>query len=123
MKKKFKAAIIGLGNIGFQLSLDCLRKGIWSHAAAYDTCTRTDLCAAVEIDREKARRFTTYCKGHTPVFSTIKDFCLSISKRSGFPESGNAKPHNQNSNSSLNTKLNFSSGRNDSFLLNVTEEP
>jgi len=71
--RKFKTAIIGLGNIGFQFNLDSLRKGVWSHAAAYDICRQTKLCAAVEIDRKKVAQFNAYYKGRIPVFLTIKE--------------------------------------------------
>ena len=75
--KKFKAAVIGLGNIGFQFSFDCLRKGVWSHAAAYDECGQTELCGAVEIDRKKEGRFNAYYKSRVPVFLTIKELIES----------------------------------------------
>lgn len=78
MKGKFKAAIIGLGNIGFQFSLDPLRKGIWSHAVAYSACKQTELCAAVEIDQKKAQTFIAYYKGRIPVFLTIKELMTSF---------------------------------------------
>lgn len=71
--KKFKAAIIGLGNIGFRFNLDPLRKGVWSHAAAYDTCKKTELCGAVEVDREKTDRFIQYYKSRVPVFRSVKE--------------------------------------------------
>ena len=32
---QYNAAIIGLGQIGFKIDLDPLRKIIWSHAKAY----------------------------------------------------------------------------------------
>jgi predicted dehydrogenase len=76
--KKFKAAIIGLGNIGFRFNLDPLRRGVWSHAAAYDTCKWTNLCAAVETDRRKSQNFTELCRDRVPVFSTIKELMKNV---------------------------------------------
>ena len=55
--KTYNAAIIGLGNIGFLLSLDPKRKGTWSHSYAYLNCERTTLVGAVEPDAEKRRLF------------------------------------------------------------------
>lgn len=77
--KEFKAAVIGLGNIGFQFSLDSLRKGVWSHAAAYDKSKRTKLCAAVEIDQKRAKQFRAYYKNRVPVFLSVKELMESAS--------------------------------------------
>jgi len=76
--KKFKAAIIGLGNIGFRFNLDPLRRGVWSHAAAYDACKLTSLCAAVETDCKKSREFTRRYQDRVPVFYTIRGLMKNV---------------------------------------------
>ncbi|MBI2470415.1 MAG: Gfo/Idh/MocA family oxidoreductase [Planctomycetes bacterium] len=68
----FKAAVIGLGNIGFKLGLDPLRKETWSHVHAYERCNKTELVGAVEIDRTKANFFKEYYKD-IPVFGAIRE--------------------------------------------------
>lgn len=67
---KYKAAVIGLGNIGFQLQLDPKRTQIWSHCHAYDRCENTELIAAVEIDPAKAAQFNKAFPG-IPVYSGL----------------------------------------------------
>ena len=50
---KYKAAIIGLGQIGFKIDLDPFRKIIWSHAKAYDHIKNIKLIGVSEIDKKK----------------------------------------------------------------------
>ena len=68
----FNAAIIGLGNIGFQLGLDPLRKDTWSHVHAYGRCPDTTLSAAVEIDLNRVMVFHQHFS-HVPVYNTIRE--------------------------------------------------
>lgn len=68
----FKAAVVGLGNIGYQFNLDPKRTETWSHVASYEKCTRTELVAAVEISRENIAVFKKrYQK--IPVYNTIDE--------------------------------------------------
>jgi predicted dehydrogenase len=53
----FKAAVIGLGNIGFFFDLDPLRKETWSHVSAYTKCLKTELVGVVDVDKEKVNIF------------------------------------------------------------------
>ncbi len=69
---KYRAAVIGLGHVGFQFGLDSKRKGTWSHVGAYEACHRTELAAAVEIDNEKISTFKEHYKG-IPVYKTIRE--------------------------------------------------
>ncbi len=68
----FKAAVIGLGNIGFRFNLDPKRSDTWSHISAYEKCRRTKLVGAVEIDENKIKCFTETCKG-IPVFKSVDE--------------------------------------------------
>lgn len=70
--RRLKAAVIGLGNIGFKFNLDPLRKITWSHVAAYERCRLTELVGALEINRERSRLFKR-CYKHIPVFRTVKE--------------------------------------------------
>lgn len=71
-KKTYNAAVIGLGNIGFQFNLDPKRKETWSHVSAYEKCERTKLVAAVEIDKGKRELFEKYFP-NTPVIQSVHD--------------------------------------------------
>jgi predicted dehydrogenase len=71
-EKIMRAAVIGLGNIGFQFNLDPKRKGTWSHITAYERCNRTELVGAVEIDKEKVDLFQKNHK-NIPVYTTIQE--------------------------------------------------
>jgi predicted dehydrogenase len=68
---KIRAAVIGLGNIGFKFDLDPLRKYTWSHVSAYTKCSKTRLMGAVEVDQTNVRLFRQH-KQDIPVFSTIE---------------------------------------------------
>ena len=57
---KYKAAIIGLGQIGFKIDLDPFRKIIWSHAKAYDHIKNIKLIGVSEIDKKKIPTFAKY---------------------------------------------------------------
>ena len=49
--KILKTAIIGLGQIGYKIDEDPLRKLIWSHAKTYKTHSKTSLEAVSDIDK------------------------------------------------------------------------
>ncbi len=72
----YKAAVIGLGNIGFQFNTDPKRKGTWSHVSAYEKCKKTKLVGAVEVDAEKINIFRQY--KNIPIFKTVKELMESI---------------------------------------------
>jgi predicted dehydrogenase len=76
-EKMLRAAVIGLGNIGFQFDLDPLRKNTWSHVGAYTKCRETRLAGTVEVDRRKIDLFKQY-KKNIPVFSSIKDLMENV---------------------------------------------
>ena len=76
--RMLKAAVIGLGNIGFQFNLDPLRKGTRSHVAAYQKCNKTKLLGAVEVNKEKINIFKKYYK-NIPVFRTVKELMRNLS--------------------------------------------
>ncbi len=67
----FKAAVIGLGNIGFFFDLDPLRKETWSHVSAYIKCLRTELVGVVDVDKEKIDIFKQHHNVLT--FESIKE--------------------------------------------------
>jgi predicted dehydrogenase len=67
-----RAAVIGLGNIGFLLDLDPLRKDIWSHVSAYNKNVQTELSGVVEIDDNKIDVFKRHY-GNIQVYKTIKE--------------------------------------------------
>lgn len=72
----YRAAVIGLGNIGFQFSLDRKRKGISSHVSAYDKSPRTTLVGVADSDPEKIAIFKKYYK-QVPAFETARDLMES----------------------------------------------
>ena len=74
----YKTAVIGLGNIGFQLNLDNLRKGTWSHVSAYGKCEKTELVGAVEVNDGKINLFKQQYK-NVPVFKTTKELMGNLS--------------------------------------------
>lgn len=73
----YKAAVIGLGNIGFKFDLDKKRKGTWSHAAAYEKNKKTELAAAVEVNEANANLFRKNYN-NISVFKSIKEMMDSI---------------------------------------------
>lgn len=73
----YKAAVIGLGNIGFKFDLDNKRKGTWSHAAAYERSEKTELAAAVEINAANAELFRKNYN-NIPVFKSIKQMMDNV---------------------------------------------
>jgi predicted dehydrogenase len=54
---KFKVALIGLGRIGFSLSLEKTRKLTWSHSEAIDKSKKLKLIYAVDKDKNKINKF------------------------------------------------------------------
>ncbi|KJU81357.1 oxidoreductase domain protein [Candidatus Magnetobacterium bavaricum] len=75
--KKFKTAVIGLGNIGFKFNLDPKRKETWSHVSAYEKCENTDLAGAVELNPENINIFKCHYPD-IPVFKSVKDLMVSV---------------------------------------------
>lgn len=73
----FKAAVIGLGNIGFRLDLDPRRSNTWSHVSAYEKCRRTELAGAVEIDEGRIRSFRKIHKD-VPVFKSVDELFRNL---------------------------------------------
>ena len=57
---KYKAAVIGLGQIGFKIDLDSSRRIIWSHVKAYDNTKNIDLIAVSEINKDNILTFKKY---------------------------------------------------------------
>jgi predicted dehydrogenase len=68
----YKAAVIGLGNIGFKFSYDEKRTGTWSHVDAYNKCPSTTLVGAVEIDKQTIDLFHERSP-EIPVYPTVQD--------------------------------------------------
>ena len=71
-EKMLRAAVIGLGNIGFLLDIDPLRKGTWSHVTAYEKSPRVLLVGAVEVDDRRCALFQK-SYGAVPVYRKIDD--------------------------------------------------
>ena len=74
----YKAAVIGLGNIGFKFDMDKKRKETWSHVAAYERCEKTKLSGAVEVNEANANLFGNNYD-NIPVFKSIKEMMDNIS--------------------------------------------
>jgi UDP-N-acetylglucosamine 3-dehydrogenase len=74
----FKVAVIGLGNIGFKLNLDPLRKEIWSHVSAYEKCDKTELVGAVEVNNANIKTFREHHKD-IPVYNTVREMMENAS--------------------------------------------
>lgn len=55
----YKAAVIGLGNIGFSFSKE-ERKGIWSHSEAYNVSKNIEFIAGVDPDLQKEKDFLNF---------------------------------------------------------------
>ncbi len=72
-----KAAVIGLGNIGFQFNLDPKRKETWSHVSAYGKCEKTKLAGAVETDDAKIALFKKHYDA-VPVFKNVRKLMKDI---------------------------------------------
>ncbi len=70
--KILRAAVIGLGNIGFLFNLDPLRKTTWSHVSAYKNSNCVLLSGAAEIDEEKISLFQDRYSA-IPVYKEISD--------------------------------------------------
>jgi predicted dehydrogenase len=66
-----KAAVIGLGNIGFLFDLDPLREETWNHVSAYTKCKKTELVGVVDVDIEKINIFSQH--NNTPAFQSIEE--------------------------------------------------
>jgi predicted dehydrogenase len=75
-QQKYLGAVIGLGNIGFKLSLkfdvNSHRPMTWSHTEAFRKCERTALAGAVEIDPENIKIFKKHCPD-VPVYPSVKE--------------------------------------------------
>lgn len=71
-ERMLRAAVIGLGNIGFMFDLDPLRKDTWSHVTAYKKCHRVILAGAVEVDEKKIALFNKHHNA-VPVYRGISD--------------------------------------------------
>ena len=54
---KYKAGIIGCGNIAAYIDDDTARREIWTHAKAYGVHSKTDLVSACDTDIQKLERF------------------------------------------------------------------
>lgn len=57
MAEKYKAAIVGCGRIASLFAEDKKRRGISTHAQAYQAHPRTELVAACDLDRDRLLRF------------------------------------------------------------------
>ncbi|MDD1653042.1 MAG: Gfo/Idh/MocA family oxidoreductase [Methanomicrobiales archaeon] len=68
----YRSAVVGLGNIGFKLSLDTRRQSTWSHVDAYLRSGRTVLTGAVEINPATAAEFRAL-HPDIPVYPTLRD--------------------------------------------------
>lgn len=73
-----KAAIIGLGNIGFLFNLDPRRKDSWSHVTAYEKAEGIKLTGAVETDDDKTRIFKERHDG-IPVYKSVAELMGELS--------------------------------------------
>ena len=56
---KYRAVVVGLGNIGFSFSKE-KREGIWSHAEAYNVSKNVELVAGVDPISAKKKDFLNY---------------------------------------------------------------
>jgi len=52
----YRAALIGCGKIGSEFADDPRVEGIYSHAGAYDACSKTTLVAVCDTDLERSNR-------------------------------------------------------------------
>ncbi len=68
----YKAAIIGLGNIGSLFDEDSRRKDVSSHAGAYLVSTDVEIDAAADPDKSKLERFSARCPG-VKLYTDYKD--------------------------------------------------
>lgn len=51
-----RAALIGCGKIGSEFDSNPTAKGVYSHAGAYNACSRTQLAAVCDTDADKLKR-------------------------------------------------------------------
>lgn len=71
MSVPVRAAVVGLGNVGFLFDLDDKRDKTWSHSRAYSLSPRTELAAVVEPDADKVRLFGERYPG-VPAYESIE---------------------------------------------------
>jgi len=71
MKDSYKCAIIGCGRIASLFEDDPDRNKPCTHAGVYNKINNTELVCAVDIDKEKRKKFKT--KWNVPVYDNIKD--------------------------------------------------
>ena len=73
----YKAAVIGLGNIGFRFNLDPLRKETWSHVSAYEKCRHTNLVGVIDNDEESVMLFKKQVN-NVPAFFSVAELMGSL---------------------------------------------
>lgn len=76
----YRAAVIGLGNIGFKYDLDEKRKGIAgkgikTHVSAYQNCKHVDLSGVVEIDDQSINKFKSKYSS-IPVYKSVSQLMM-----------------------------------------------
>ena len=72
--KTYKAGIIGLGQIAYEIDLDTSREIIWSHAKTFFVHKKTALIMVSDIDKTKYNRFfksTKQYKRAIPYYSIV----------------------------------------------------
>lgn len=76
MSENYRAAIIGLGEIGYKIDKDPLRKLIWTHAKTFHSHTKTTLAAVSDIHKSNYDDFNNYY----PNIKYYKDYRIMIKK-------------------------------------------
>jgi predicted dehydrogenase len=75
MNKKYRTAIIGLGQIGFTIESDKTRNRIWAHSEAYSKHACTSLIAGADISEELCSNFKKVYP-QAEVYQSYKDMLI-----------------------------------------------
>ncbi|MBI5631817.1 MAG: Gfo/Idh/MocA family oxidoreductase [Elusimicrobia bacterium] len=74
---RYKAAIIGLGQIGSAFDSDPKRKEIWTHARAYQSCPEIELAAGADLDAGRRETFRR-ARGLDAVYSDWRQMLAEV---------------------------------------------
>lgn len=77
MKKKYTAAVIGTGRIGFTLGFDKKREQPASHTSALKNNPRIKIIAGCDVNEESLSEWKKYC-GDVKIFTSVKELLQNV---------------------------------------------
>lgn len=75
--KKYRCAVVGLGNIGMKYDIDFPGSVIWTHSAGYMKCSRTKLDALCDSDPQKR----SFARSYFSIDNVFEDMTSMIAER------------------------------------------